>query len=337
MGGSTTDHVNSQKLKALLDWMFQSVGKDLLAVIVVDRGGLIIGSSLNTGIDEDILGGIAALVEPVLKRISSEFQSGSFGTGSFDTVDQRLIFTEAGPDAILVVVADGMASIDGLFPYAYLCAEKVARIIDGRTVSPVIPDFQSPATTADHHEDVMRILIQEGAYVLKTILGGDGGVGKTTLVHNFIDSTFEDDYKPTIGVSIMKKSVIFDQWGVQVRLQIFDLAGQKQFTRVRQTYFAGAKSGLLVFDTTRRETFDNIEKWYQEAVSVEPDMMLMLIGNKIDLVDSREVSKEEGKALADKLGITYFETSALNRDLVEEAFRTLAFLFIQDTKITEKM
>ncbi|MHA1675091.1 MAG: hypothetical protein ACTSYI_15850, partial [Promethearchaeota archaeon] len=85
MGGSSTEHVHHQKLKALLDWMFQSVGKDLLAVIVVDRDGLIIGSSLNAEMDEDVLGGIAALVEPVLKRISSEFQSGSFGTGSFDT------------------------------------------------------------------------------------------------------------------------------------------------------------------------------------------------------------------------------------------------------------
>ncbi|MHA1611375.1 MAG: GTP-binding protein [Promethearchaeota archaeon] len=331
-----SEHVHHKKLKALLDWMFQSVGKDLLAVIVVDRDGLIIGSSLNTGIDEDILGAIASLVEPILKRISSEFQSGSFGTGSFDTADQRLIFCEAGPDAILVVVADGMASIDGLFPYTYLCAEKVARIIDGRTVSPVIPEFHNPSTTETHSEDIKRILIQEGAYVLKTILGGDGGVGKTTLVNSFIDSTFEDDYKPTIGVSIMKKSVIFDQWGVQVNLTIFDLAGQQQFTRVRQTYFAGAKSGLLVFDTTRRETFDNIEKWYKEAVTVERDIMLMLIGNKIDLVEDRQVSEEEGKVLADKLGIIYFETSALNKDLVDEAFRTLAFLFIQDTKITEK-
>ena len=83
------------------------------------------------------------------------------------------------------------------------------------------------------------------------------------------------------------------------------------------------------------KTFDNIEKWYNEAVNIEPDIMLMLIGNKIDLVDARQVSEEEGKALADKLGIVYFETSALNKDLVEEAFRTLAFLFIQDTKITE--
>ena len=331
------DHIHQEKLKALLNWMFQSVGKDLLAVIVVDRNGLIIGSSLNRDINEDILGGIAALVEPVLKRISSEFQSGSFGTGSFDTADQRLIFCEAGPEAILVVVADGMASLDGLFPYTYLCAEKVARIIDGRSVSPVIPDFHIPSSSEGHNEDVRRILIQEGAYVLKTILGGDGGVGKTTLVNSFIDSTFEDDYKPTIGVSIMKKSVIFDQWGVQVRLTIFDLAGQQQFMRVRQTYFTGAKAGLLVFDTTRRETFDNIERWYKEAIGAESDMMLMLIGNKIDLVDIRQVSKEEGKALADKLGIIYFETSALDRDLVEEAFRTLAFLFIQDTKISEKM
>lgn len=329
--------VEREKLHALLNWMFQSVGEDLLAIVIVDREGLVMDSLIKKGLDENLLGGIAALVEPVLKRISSEFQSGNFGTGSFDTADHRLIFCESGPDAILVVVADALASIDEMFPYTYLCAEKVARILDGRPVSPVIPNFQHSTKNIEHHEDIVRILIQEGAYVLKTILGGDGGVGKTTLVNRFVEATFETDYKPTIGVSIMKKAVIFDQWGVEVRMTIFDLAGQQQFVRVRQTYFAGAKAGLLVYDTTRRETFDNIRKWYQEAIRAEPEIMLMLVANKIDLVNARQVTEEEGKALAEELGIAYFETSALDKDLVDEAFRTLAFLFIKDSKITEKL
>ncbi|MCF2139169.1 MAG: GTP-binding protein [Candidatus Lokiarchaeota archaeon] len=324
-------------LDDLLKWMFQSVGDELLAVVIVDREGLVLASLIKEGLDEELLGGIAALVEPVLKRISSEFQCGNFGTGSFDTADHRLIFCEAGPEAILVVVADAMSSIDELFPYAYLCAEKVTRILDGRPVSPVIPSFRVHTQDSTRNEDIVRILIKEGAYVLKTILGGDGSVGKTTLVNNFVDASFDKDYKATIGVSIMKKAVIFDQWGVEVRLTLFDLAGQQQFTRVRQTYFQGAKAGLLVFDVTRPETFENIEKWYNEATRIEPDIMLMLVGNKIDMENERKITKEQGKALGQKLGLPYIETSALNRDVVEEAFRTLAFLFLEKMKITEKL
>ncbi len=103
----------------------------------MDRQGLVFGSQLKPGVSEDVIGGLSALVEPVLKRISTEFKSGAFGTGTFDTDEYQLLFCEAGPSAILVIVADALASIDNLFPYAYLCAEKVARILDDRPVSPV--------------------------------------------------------------------------------------------------------------------------------------------------------------------------------------------------------
>ncbi|MHA1562779.1 MAG: GTP-binding protein [Promethearchaeota archaeon] len=294
-----------------------------------------IASLLKEGLseDEDLIGGMAALVEPILKRISSEFKSGNFGTGSFDTEKNRLIFCEAGPDAILVLVANALASLDRLFPYAYLCAEKITRIFDGRSVSPVIPDFSHEKEKLQGSKDVSQIVIEEGSFVLKTVLCGDGGVGKTTLVTQFIQSSFEVDYKSTIGVSIMKKAINFEQWNTEVRFTIFDLAGQQQFAKVRQTYFKGVKAGFLIYDVTRRETFDNIEKWNKEAKQDESDVMLILIANKIDLENERKVTEEEGKALAEKLQIPYLETSALNKDIVDEAFKTLAFLFIRHNKL----
>ncbi|MHA1510850.1 MAG: GTP-binding protein [Promethearchaeota archaeon] len=327
--------VDRKKLEALLQWMFQSIGKDLEALVVVDRQGLVIASLLKEGLseDEDLIGGMAALVEPILKRISSEFKSGNFGTGSFDTEKNRLIFCEAGPDAILVLVANALASLDRLFPYAYLCAEKITRIFDGRSVSPVIPDFSHEKEKLQGSKDVSQIVIEEGSFVLKTVLCGDGGVGKTTLVTQFIQSSFEVDYKSTIGVSIMKKAINFEQWNTEVRFTIFDLAGQQQFAKVRQTYFKGVKAGFLIYDVTRRETFDNIEKWNKEAKQDESDVMLILIANKIDLENERKVTEEEGKALAEKLQIPYLETSALNKDIVDEAFKTLAFLFIRHNKL----
>ncbi|UYP45856.1 hypothetical protein NEF87_002141 [Candidatus Lokiarchaeum ossiferum] len=329
--------IDRAKLDALLKWMFQTIGEDLHAMVIVNRDGLVMASHLKEGMDEDLLGGIAALVEPVLKRIAAEFQSGNFGTGSFDTDKNRMIFCEAGPDAILVLVADMMASLDSLFPYAYLCAEKVIRIFDGRPVSPVIPDFKNQIHSLEGGKSLQQIVIEKGSFVMKTILGGDGGVGKTTLVHQFVDSTFENDYKSTIGVSIMKKAINFPEWEVEVRLTLYDLAGQQQFKRVRQTYFAGAKAGFIIYDVTRPETFASIEDWYNEAKRAEPDILLMLVANKIDLLENRQVTQEAGKALAEKLGIAYYETSALNKDIVDEAFRTIAFLFIHKEKIGQPL
>lgn len=325
--------VDRKKLEALLQWMFQSIGKDLEALVVVDREGLVMASLLKEGIDEEIIGGMAALVEPVLKRIASEFKSGSFGTGSFDTDKNRLIFCEAGPDAILVLVSNALASLDRLFPYAYLCAEKITRIFDGRSVSPVIPDFSHEKEKLHGSKEISQILIEEGSFVLKTVLCGAGGVGKTTLVTQFVQSSFEVDYKSTIGVQIMKKALNFEQWNIEVKFTIFDLAGQAQFIRVRQTYFKGAQAGFLIYDVTRKETFEEIKNWYNEAKNVEDNIMLILVANKIDLENEREVTEEEGKALAEKLNISYLETSALNKDIVDEAFKTLAFLFIRDNKL----
>jgi len=320
--------MDRKKLEALLEWMMQSVGADLNAIVVVDRQGLIISSKSGQDVDEDLIGGLSALVEPILKRISAEFQSGSFGTGSFDTEKNRLIFCEAGPQSVLVMVADAMASIDDLFPYAYLCAEKVARILDDRPVSPVVPEVKRPTKRLEGAKDG-RITIEEGIFIFKIVLGGEGGVGKTTLVQQFVQGEFEKDYKATIGAQIMKKELEFPEWNVKVRFTIWDLAGQAQFARVRQTYVAGAKAGFIVFDVTRRETFDSISNWFKEIHRVDDSVILILVGNKIDL-PNRVVSTEEGKQLGDSLGIPYIETSALNVDIVNEAFKSMAFLLIQE-------
>jgi small GTP-binding protein len=327
--------VDREKLQTLIEWMFQSVGDDLMAVVIVDRDGLVMASLLKDNLDEDLLGGMASLVEPVLRRVATEFKSGNFGTGAFDTEQYRLVFCEAGPDAIVVVAAQILASLDNLFPYLYLFTEKIIRIFDGRPVSPVIPDFSHETQVLHGSEEIRRIAIEDGSYVLKTLLTGDGGVGKTTLVSQFVQGSFDDDYKSTIGVSIMKKAVNFDQWDVEVRLTIFDLAGQAQFARVRKTYFAGAKAAFIIYDVTRPETFESVKKWHQECVDVDPEILFLLIANKIDKVDQRQITEAQGKALAHELSIGYLETSALDKDIVDEAFRTLAFLFIRKHKITQ--
>jgi small GTP-binding protein len=334
--------VDRKKLTALLKWYSQSV-ENVIAVLVLNRHGLVIDALTRTpekSVEEEIVGGISALVEPVLNRITEEFSSGSFGTGTFDTEEHRFIFCEAGPEAILVTVLDAIAMVDPVFPYAYLTAEKIARIFDGRTVSPVIPKLFTTKEIQNIERKIdalQKINVKSGEYAYKLILGGDGAVGKTSMVHRFVEDKFEQDYKSTIGTSIMKKECSFEGLSSAVRFVIWDLAGQSQFKRVRQSYLAKAEAGILVFDVTRRETFENIENWYNEFIKSSENISFILVGNKIDLENKRLVSNEEGEELAQKLELSYIETSALTGENINDAFRILALQMIKRYFTTEEV
>jgi len=335
--------VDRKKLEALLDWYKQEIGENLIAALIVNREGLVMSAlkgSSETEVEEDVIAGVSALVEPVLTRITEEFSSGSFGTGTFDTEDHRFIFCEAGPEAIFVTVLKAIAMVDPVFPYAYLAAEKIARIFDGRTVSPVIPkliDSDTGQIIERKVDKIQLIKIQSGEYAYKLILGGDGGVGKTSMVHRFVEDSFQTDYKSTIGTSIMKKVCDFEGLASKVRFVIWDLAGQAQFQRVRQTYVANAEAGILVFDVTRKKTFDSVEKWFNEIKSASKSISLILIGNKIDLVEDRQVTTEEGENLAKKLNLSYFEASAKTGENVNDAFNMLALQMIKRYVVTQEI
>jgi small GTP-binding protein len=335
--------VDRDKLEAMLKWYRQEIGKDLIAAIIVNREGLVMAAlkgESDTEVEEDVIGGVSALVEPVLTRITEEFSSGAFGTGTFDTEEQRIIFCEAGPEAIFVTVLDSIAMVDPVFPYAYLAAEKIARIFDGRTVSPVIPKLISDQNVQNIERKVdklQKIKIKSGEYAYKLILGGEGGVGKTSMVHRFVENSFQTDYKSTIGTSIMKKECDFEGLESKVRFVLWDLAGQAQFKRVRQSYLSNAEAGILVYDVTRKDTLDNIENWFNEIKEVSPKISLILVGNKIDLTEDRVVSTEAGEEMAKKLNLSYIETSAKTGENINDAFKMLALQIIKQYVFTEEV
>lgn len=170
-------------------------------------------------------------------------------------------------------------------------------------------------------------------YRFKIVMLGAGAVGKTALTTRFTQEYFDADYKRTIGSDFAIKKLDLPELDIMVTLQVWDLAGQPRFEVVRQGFYRGARGGLLVYDVTRRRTFMDIENWKEEAFkSVERDFPLIIVANKVDLEDSRVVTKEEGETWAKEQDYLYVESSALTGENVEEAFAQLCKRIITDTK-----
>eukprot|EP00388_Colpodella_angusta_P007847 GDKJ01021876.1.p1 GENE.GDKJ01021876.1~~GDKJ01021876.1.p1 ORF type:complete len:203 (+),score=27.31 GDKJ01021876.1:29-637(+) len=157
----------------------------------------------------------------------------------------------------------------------------------------------------------------------KFVIIGDTGVGKSCLLVRFADDAFQQSYLPTIGVDFRYRTLrVGDK---SVKLQIWDTAGQERFKTITNAYYRGADGIVIVYDTTDRESFDNLESWYNEVNQyVKPTTKKILVGNKCDLDFDRKIPKEEAAAKAEELGMKFLEVSAKDATGVEEAFASLA-------------
>lgn len=154
------------------------------------------------------------------------------------------------------------------------------------------------------------------------MLIGDSGVGKSNLLLRFTRDTVDLQSKTTIGVEFATRSINVD--GKTVKAQIWDTAGQERYRAITSAYYRGAVGALLVYDITNRKTFESVERWLKELREhADSKIVVMLVGNKCDLAESRQVDVEEGTACAAKFGLTFLETSALNATNVEESFKTV--------------
>jgi len=161
--------------------------------------------------------------------------------------------------------------------------------------------------------------LQSYSYLFKYIIIGDTGVGKSCLLLQFTDKRFQPVHDLTIGVEFGARMITIDN--KQIKLQIWDTAGQESFRSITRSYYRGAAGALLVYDITRRETFNHLTRWLEEArQNAHQNMVIMLIGNKSDLEHRRQVTKEEGEKFARDHGLIFLETSAKTAANVEEAF-----------------
>jgi Ras-related protein Rab-14 len=165
-------------------------------------------------------------------------------------------------------------------------------------------------------------------YIFKYIIIGDMGVGKSCILHQFTDHKFIPDSPHTIGVEFGTR--IIDVINKKIKLQVWDTAGQERFRAVTRSYYRGAAGALLVYDITRRATYNHLTSWLTDARNLtHPNTVFMLIGNKKDLEEQRDVSYQEAQQFAEENGLLFLETSAKTGENIEEAFLKTAKLIFQ--------
>lgn len=154
---------------------------------------------------------------------------------------------------------------------------------------------------------------------VKSIIIGDSGVGKSSLLYRFTDQDWNPHYIATIGVDF--KVLTFERNAKVVKLQLWDTAGQERFRTITHSYYRGAHGIMLVFDVTNMESFEHVHSWMADVRKFGIEgCPLVLVGNKADCASKRVVSREMGEMLAQQLNCKYFETSARENTAVDEAF-----------------
>jgi len=160
-------------------------------------------------------------------------------------------------------------------------------------------------------------------HLVKILLVGDSGVGKSSLLARFISDSF-DEQSPTVGVDFKLKHVDVD--GTRLKLTVWDTAGQERFRTLTSSYYRGAHGVVFVYDVTSRESFENARETWRKEVEMYgtiANSVKIVIGNKIDREDERTVAREEGVAFAKEYGCLFLECSAKTKVRVAEAFDEL--------------
>lgn len=157
----------------------------------------------------------------------------------------------------------------------------------------------------------------------KLVFLGEQAVGKTSIITRFMYDTFDTNYQATIGIDFLSKTMYLDER--TVRLQLWDTAGQERFRSLIPSYIRDSSVAVVVYDTTNKNSFTNCDTWIEDVRKERgTDVVIMMVGNKTDLADKRQVTTEEGEAKAKLLNVLFVETSAKSNHNIKQMFRKIA-------------
>lgn len=172
-------------------------------------------------------------------------------------------------------------------------------------------------------------MTQEMDVSLKVIVVGNGRVGKTSMITRFAKGVKTDEYKKTIGTDFMEKEITLASSGDNVKLMLWDTAGQEMFSKLTRNYYKGSGAVVYVFSTTDRDSFEEVERWQKKVVEECGDIVSVLVQNKIDLLEQAAVSSDEVEDLARRMGVKLYRTCVRDNVLVDDVFEYVADLFIK--------
>ena len=304
----------------LSDLIYETQG--LLATIILDLNGLVIAKQSIRGFDEEIIGTIMSILDQTINRIR-KYAETSFGCGTFSTNEFQLCFVELSKvtPAIFVLIGDPYSNIDQIIPYAYLTAEKISLVLNNQESISKIPKLNENGQLIFKPKN--KTLYNKNNQS-KIVVVGPESAGKSALVRMYCMGTYDETYKPTIGISIIEKKLQISK-NYNLLLYLLDLGGIKSFAKVRKYYYNYSNAVLILFDYSRIDTFNNIIDWIKETHQFIKDksIPIVLIGNKIDLAMDREEVRTRANNLAEEYDFPFFETSALTGEGIDEVFSYL--------------
>jgi len=313
----------TDKFNELISNLLNSL-EEIQAAAIVDRNGLIIFSKIK-GMDkeDDKIGTVTATFDSFIERIKKDFGAATNFVNVTLVDENKYFFATTGTEAILTVIADKSISDNSLKVFGSHVANKIKLILEGEElikldIPPIIPILAK----------MREGKLPEGIFSVKIIVLGAPGVGKTSLIRRFVDEKFAESYVSTIGVDISSKEVIVND-NCKVNESLWDIGGQSQeMAPYRKRFYSGANHAFIVFDITRKSTFDKIQGWREDLENSNLKLPFILIANKTDLENS-EVTLEEIKQKAADLNCPYLFCSARTGSNVNDAFRYAAYKYLE--------
>jgi small GTP-binding protein len=171
----------------------------------------------------------------------------------------------------------------------------------------------------------------------KVVLVGESGVGKTSIITQFIDQTFQEDQQSTTGGTFSTKSVVCDN-GKTLKFEIWDTAGQERYRALTKMFYKDANAAVLVYDITRKDSFEEIQNYWSNQIkeSSPPGIILAVAANKSDLIDHEAVDEEQARKFAEDLGAIFVSTTATQIDPVNDLFIQIAKKYTGSNEIKIK-
>ncbi|EGR31760.1 ras oncogene family protein, putative [Ichthyophthirius multifiliis] len=165
----------------------------------------------------------------------------------------------------------------------------------------------------------------------KLVFIGDQSVGKSSIINRFMYDNFTGTQQPTVGIDFVAKTLHLEN--KTIRLQLWDTAGQERFRSLIPSYIRDSDAGIIVYDTTNLSSFQNLNKWLDYVREERgKDVLIVLLANKIDLADQRQVSTEDGNKFATEQGLLFFEVSAKDGNNIQNVFKQISYSLLSSDK-----